>query len=326
MRITFPEHPVDHSILRRLVLIMLATFVSGTCFGSGDPEYVAICDLCVSEESFAQVAVQQVPDPGPGEGQVRFYPVYVVNPSRNRVEFFNVVVQRYDGGISTSSASGYEFGLYKTAYPAEADPVVETAVLDAALIAEAFAGELNDNVRADDISAIGSAIDLLGPNGTLASRNRNQIRMDLNDHYNSMWNRQSLNFSDTTSRLAGKLLGSDSIFTIDGSITVEFEDGTTIILTIDNINEVFDADEPFFFELSVEQYTARLPDGSMIPQDAGEFAGFVWSDNSAAGPSLAQRLARLATRYGLAVGDSGEALDCTMECDGQGHCVLDCGS
>lgn len=310
------------SIIRRITVIVLLSSISGSCFGSADPEFVAICGSCFSEQNFAQAAVGQVPDPRPGDGLARIYPVYVVNPRQGRVEFFNVHVQRNDGDISPYSTSSYEFGLYKTAYPAEGDPIVKAAILDAAAIAKAFTGALNDDIRADGVSSIGSAIDLLGPYDSPAGRNRNQLKLDLNDHYNSIWNQLALNFSDMTSRLASKFFGSDSVFTIDRFVTVEFEDGTTIQVRIDNILEAFDAEDSFAFEFDVLQHTARLPDGSTVPQTAGQFAGFSWSD-SPAGPNLAQRLALLAALYGLDVGEPGEPLDCTMECNEE-RCSLNC--
>ena len=314
---------VGAGFVRAVFVFCLALMTAGGVYADQVPDYLAVCTGCVGEEDFAFAAVNEAPDARPGDGTARIYPVYVANLNLGQVMFFQVHVQR-DSGVITpfAGSAGYEFGTYKIAYRSSGDADVEAAILEGIPIAMDFAESLGGTLTGEVITTVGTAIDLVGPEDSPAGYARMQLEADINSYYDGLWNELTMSAAELSSRIAGKVLGDSSIVQLESIIEIQFEDGTSIKVRVDEILDGVGATTDFHLELTVLPHTARLPDGRVVPQTAGQFTGFNWSGTG--GENLGLALARLAGIYGLDVGEPGEALDCTFECDGDGYCRLSC--
>lgn len=304
---------------------MALLLCAGAALAQGSADFIARCDDCTKQAHYAFAAASKVPGPSPYFRTTLTWTVYVANIAHNHLEAFQVVVQPLgNGGDSPPELPGkdgvsYEFGAYKTAWPVDGDPQVKAAVLDGISIALDFSASLDGSLDGARFTDVDSAISLVGPEGSPAGLARLQLRSDLGDHCSSVWLSSLSGTGDLAGGVAQKFLGEGLLENSRGLI--EFEDGTSIEVQIESVSPELNG-LGIFVDFEVLTHTALLPDGTVVPQSAGEFSGYNWNDG-AGGTNVGAQLASLAALYGLEVGEPGDGLDCKFDCEGN-RCNLSC--
>lgn len=293
------------------------------------PDFVVPCDNCMQQADYALIAANRVPQ---AAYEITFtWSVYVVSVAQNRVEPFQVVVPAINGdngggGQQPRSVPGvcdvsYQFGPWphKIVTPVNGDPLVKVAVLEGASIAANFVASLHEPLDGLQITRVDSAIDLVGPEDSPAGYARLQLRGDLMDKDYTRWKGFMYGAGDLIDRMAVRILGETRFD--KQRILITFEDGTSIQVEVESIHAEANG-LGVFIEYAILPHTARLPDGSRIPQNGGQFSNFSWSGSGDDG-GIGARLALLAGLYGLEVGEPEDDLDCDFECNGD-RCSLSC--
>lgn len=316
--------------LLSLFAVVLVMGASASLFAQDLP-HTGFCNGCSSSAAFADAAEEAAPDAAPGDGTPVIYPVYVINPANGSIHYFDVHVW-YDWGDGQphSSDSGdhddrneglHSIGLQKAAYPGNGDPEIFAAMQEAHSVAVDFASSLQSvTVYSGDIGYDGdSAIDLVGPQESPANYNRKALQNALTDHYGNLAGSLIFGLPDMVGRLANRFIGpSGGYINPYSRVHVEFPDGTTIQLEITNVSTGFTPGD-VTIEFEVKTHTARLPDGSPVPESAGEFDGFSYSGDT----SVIQLLADLADRFGISItGTSGSTMVCVRIHGGPVECEL----
>ncbi len=300
---------------------------SGSVLAQDTPDFIADCSGCTQQVHYAFAAADKVPDPSTHVRTTRTWSVYVANSAKSHVEAFQVVVQPLDNGggpppdfPGIPNSTFYEFGPYKTVWPVVGDPQVKAAVVDAISIVHDFLARLEGPLDGTDITNVDSAISLVGPEDSPAGLARLQLRSDLKNHYNSIWTSFLFNTGDLVGMAAQKILAESSL---DGpTLVIQFEDGTSIEVKIESVSPELNG-LGIFVDFTVLTHTALLPDGTVVPQTAGQFSGYSWNDGP--GTNIGAQLALLAALYGLEVGEPGDGMDCDFDCWGsQQQCRLTC--
>lgn len=312
---------------------LAAACIIGSVFaaehGNATDFYTDFCESCFSDSQFASAAIQTAPDVAPESGAVITYPVYVTNPNSLEVRFFDVLVWYEWGDMNPYSQpdpdaaeiSDYlvtQGPLNKSAVPGQGDPVVSDAHVDAVLTAEAFLATTAD-VSVGELpippgEGPDSAIDLVGSNGPTELA-RNTFRSRVQDYLESNLSSLLGQSSDLLERLFNNYVGQSSIFD-SIYVDIEFTDGTTIRVKINGISN-----NPVAIEAEVLPNSARMPDGSSVPQNPGQFEGYDFTGPSGVGQSLLDLL----DRYGITV--PGGQPDCDFACTHNGNyleCTLTC--
>lgn len=316
-------------LVATLIFGLLA--ISAPLLASDDQPIITPCDHCTTDQDFAQAATQAAPEPPPGDAQYRVYSVYVVNILDMEVSFFSVAVWRDEGEI-LPMAGTYQSGVNKVAYSGAGDPDVVDGLELGSQIALSFNGDFAGGGVVDwgEIdSPISSAIQLVGPDGTLAEHNRAEFQNHLNDYLSDYVSTRTATVSTFVREMAhrafAKFVGDSSSLLFMGELIVMFDDDTWIRVNIESITTNFYLDGPVGFEFEIKPSTARLPDGRTVPQNGAAFGDFSYSDGSGGGSSVAQQLFWLAEMYGIEVGEPGENMDCDFSCQpGTNNCTLSC--
>ncbi len=275
------------------------------------------CNVCYSDAGFAYRAEQFSINSNPflqGIDQV-----YVVNVVSAEVRFFHVArwqdasldPQREDPKVLR--AMGWPMA---EATPMPPDPVVLSSAQDAIAAVQLFAQSASAVIPADDLGlGLGSAIALVGPDDSPAGLHRNALKNMLNDHLNQTWMVIELALSDLAHGIARKFLTESEIEMLS-NITVEFEDGTRVQISIERILDgVAGSDTYFDLNISLESITG--PGLPAVPMTPGQFAGFQFSGH----PLTLQAFIALAQMYGIPVtsaGGAGGGSNGTFECHHDG--------
>ena len=302
---------------------------------------VAYCTTCQTDAQWAHAAEQ--------DSLTRWHrvsgtdQVYVLNTQNYQVRFYYVNRWYQEGAIDPRStdpgstgpsykesynnpideklpASKMQSGFgyyYAEAVRGSGDPDVMTAIQDAIVLLDDFASSLSEDVSWEDLDLpdrISSAVDLIGPDDSEAGFNRSGLEDLLNNYLVDRYNTFYLIAYDLAKRFMDRFLA-DSLFSL-GTITVQFPDGTKIVVEIVQLYENV-GENSFFAKLEVLQSTASGPDLISIPESPGQFNNFEYAGNE----NTLGALIELARRYGIPITGPGgdgtgmQRMTCEIEGD-----------
>lgn len=310
---------------------LMMSALSSVVYSNTADFYTDFCSSCFSEPQFAAAAIDTAPSLTPKSGKVMTYRVYVTNPDTLEARFFEVRVWYEWGdmdphsspapgadGVIGDSNSQQGQGLNKLAVPGPGDVDVIDAHIEAVVAAKTFLSSMED-VDVGDLpyppgDAPGSAIDLVGSDAATELA-RNAFRMRVQDYLESNLSSLLGQASDLLERLFNNYIGQSRIFD-SIMLDIGFPDGTTIRLKIKDIANI-----PVAVEAEVLPESARMPDGSAVPQSPSQFSGYEYTGSSGVGQSLLDLLDRLGVTVpngrpncDFACPPSGNTLECTLTC------------
>lgn len=304
------------------------------------PDVIETCEICVQHSDYASAAAIKVPSAPSRLSSPLVWSVYVVNPHKSHVEAFEVLVQPTGSNkdapaeFLSKSSHVYEFGRYKTVRPVEGDPETKSAMLSMADVVQQFPNALissnpsaadasgsnaENSLAAKNLTNIDSAIKLAGATES-ARLARMQLESDLEKHFETADHPDLLETDPDTERTSQAWLKS-ALMEQTWAVALKFTDGTSVNAILESTHPELNKHDGFA-RFEVLAHTARLPNGSPVPQTAAQFSDYSWED-SAGGSDIAARLSSLAELYGLKVGEPGQAQDCSLDCISTA-CSLSC--
>jgi len=297
------------------------TIVMGLSAGSfvlAQDVKTASCN-CTSDSQFAVTAEQAALGTSPFliEGVQE---IYVAHPGTREIQSF--IVTREWVGSSPGIGDGY---WETTVTPISGDPDVLDAMNAGFSAHTAVSVALNAGVHVDDldISAdIGSAVDLVGPDGTSVSWNRGALENVLEGYLSTHYSDIVTGFADDVPSglldilqaaldMALEFVGPDRV------IWIEFGDDTRIKVNLENLQFELDGSGGIVavaFDPEVDESSAQGPGLSRVPQAAGEFSGFGFSGSA----TTINSLGSLAVLFGGSFGFGNQ----TQGCEGSFDCEV----
>jgi hypothetical protein len=267
---------------------------------------IGVCDNC-STAGFAFTAEQAVP---PFIGN---HPVYVLDGVSGEVRYFDVSVWWDCGGnnpqsvgskgdaVSMDPLAGLQSNcIHKSAVSGvgntDAIRQIEDAYYDVLdlLQPEGLTVDSGDLLFPGD-----SAIDLVGPDGSVAEYNRANLRNSVADHLEGWYGRVMFGWADLARRTADRLIGGSDFIRPMTEVQVNYPDGTTIRLEVLNVSSG-PTGKPMV-SLRIIPGSARLPNGQAVPFGLGQFAGFQFEGSE----DVVQALFDLANLHGIPITGPG---------------------
>lgn len=232
-----------------------------------EPDFIARCDGCQSQDQYALAAYAAVPHlvlGAPGA-----WSAYIGNSITGQVEAFVVEVAQGEDGFHLPMhqervSGGYSHGAYVTVYPAEGNAQAKRDLLQAISIIDDFEARLQSHAFDGDDFGLGSAMDVMGPVDSPAGFNQVILKQGVSDAMDTWWRNSLAGVEDGVQRAASMLV--DSSPYQQQLITIHFSDGTLIALRIDGRGIT---DGGLLTEFAVLLDTARFPDGTPIPSSGG---------------------------------------------------------
>ncbi|GAB4173957.1 MAG: hypothetical protein Kow0020_09320 [Wenzhouxiangellaceae bacterium] len=292
---------------------------------------IAVCESCASQASFAIAAEQYSLAWFPFfEG---YHDVYVMNPWTRQTRAYSVYRWYQPGDFEPQATEQTKAGAegsvvrasqgYHHAVASEISG--DGALLNAMAQANDATLQLRDALVTDGLvippgqeEYFDSAIDLLGPTNSVASRSQRRLYRLVNDMLNEQISNFEIALGDLAARLIQKLTANSSLLR-NLAIRVTFPDGSSVMIRITEIAEgILGSDN--LFEIEIELATVRLPGHDVdLPQSIDEWSGFQFS-----GPgNLIAEIVALAWRYGIPVNGTGSGrVVCRDNADGNYECTL----